>query len=137
MKTSNDTLCERAVLQDARRVVVKVGTHSIATRSGRPDYKALRRIVNGVSDSRFAPDAAVTREQLVTILFRRAGDGARADLSVFPDAGEISGYARDAMSWAVARGLVNGVSRDGAALLSPRGGATRAQVAAILMRFLG
>ena len=94
-------------------------------------------IVNGVSDSRFAPDAAITREQLVTILFRRAGDGARADLSVFPDAGEISGYARDAMSWAVARGLVNGVSRDGAALLFPRGGATRAQVAAILMRFLG
>ena len=94
-------------------------------------------IVNGVSDSRFAPDAAVTREQLVTILFRRAGDEARADLSVFPDAGEISGYARDAMSWAVARGLVNGVSRDGAALLFPRGGATRAQVAAILMRFLG
>jgi len=54
MKTSNDTLCERAVLQDARRVVVKVGTHSIATRSGRPDYKALRRIVNGVSALRKA-----------------------------------------------------------------------------------
>ena len=54
MKTSNDTLCERAVLQDARRVVVKVGTHSIATRSGRPDHKALRRIVRGVSALRKA-----------------------------------------------------------------------------------
>ena len=59
------------------------------------------------------------------------------NLCPFHPEGEISGYARDAMSWAVARGLVNGVSRDGAALLFPRGGATRAQVAAILMRFLG
>ncbi len=54
MKVSNDTLCERAVLQDARRVVVKVGTHSIATKSGRPDHKALRRIVRGVSALRKA-----------------------------------------------------------------------------------
>ena len=54
MKTDSDTLRERAVLQDARRVVVKVGTHSIATRSGRPDYRALRRIVGGVSALRKA-----------------------------------------------------------------------------------
>ena len=93
-------------------------------------------IVNGVSADRFAPDAPVTREQLVTILYRYAGGGETADLSVFSDAGTVSDYAREAMSWAVARGLVNGIARDGDVILSPRGGATRAQVAAILMRFL-
>ena len=48
MNEQNNLMKERAVLQDARRVVVKVGTHSIATKSGRPDYKALRRVVDGV-----------------------------------------------------------------------------------------
>jgi len=48
MRAQKDLLKERAVLKDARRVVVKVGTHSIATRSGRPDYAALRRVVDGV-----------------------------------------------------------------------------------------
>ena len=94
-------------------------------------------IVNGVSADRFAPDALITREQLVAILFRYAGDdGQRAPLAVFPDAPEISAYARDAMSWAVAHGLINGIDRGGSVTLSPRGGAARAQVAAILMRFL-
>jgi hypothetical protein len=93
-------------------------------------------IVNGVAPDRFDPEAPITREQLVTILFRYAGDEARASLDTFPDAGEVSDYAREAMSWAIARGLVNGIARDDTAYLSPRGGATRAQVAAILMRFL-
>ena len=48
MKESENLLKERAVLRDARRVVVKVGTHSIAKKTGRPDYAALRRVVNGV-----------------------------------------------------------------------------------------
>ena len=100
------------------------------------DWAYENGIVNGVSPDRFAPEAPITREQLVTILFRYAGDEARASLDAFPDAGEVSDYAREALSWAIARGLVNGIARDGAAYLSPRGGATRAQVAAILMRFL-
>ena len=48
MKNKGNLLKERAVLKDARRVVVKVGTHSIAKKTGRPDYAALRRVVNGV-----------------------------------------------------------------------------------------
>ena len=101
------------------------------------DWAYETGIVNGVAPDRFAPETPITREQLVTILFRYAGDdGSRAGLDAFPDAGEISGYAREAMSWAIARGLVNGVGKGDTSYLSPRGGATRAQVAAILMRFL-
>ena len=55
-----------------------------------------------------------------------------ADLSVYTDAGTVSGFASDAMSWAVGNGLINGTS---ATILSPKGTATRAQVATILMRF--
>lgn len=54
MKEANNLLKERAVLQDARRVVVKVGTHSIAKKTGRPDYAALRRMVNNVCELRKA-----------------------------------------------------------------------------------
>ena len=54
MKNKNDLLRERAVLCDARRVVVKVGTHSIAKKTGRPDYAALKRVVHGVSELRKA-----------------------------------------------------------------------------------
>ena len=52
MKGIESLIKERAVLKDARRVVVKVGTHSIAKKSGRPDYGALRRVVNGVCELR-------------------------------------------------------------------------------------
>ena len=77
------------------------------------------------------------REQLVTVLFRWAGDdGVRADLSAFPDAGSVARYARDAMAWAVGRGIVNGVGSGSVSTLSPRAGASRAQVAAMLMRCL-
>ena len=100
------------------------------------DWAYENGIVNGVAPDRFDPEAPITREQLVTILFRYAGDEARAGLDGFPDADEVSGYAREALSWAIARGLVNGVARGDTAFLSPRGGATRAQVAAILARFL-
>ena len=54
MKEIANLLKERAVLQDARRVVVKVGTHSIAKKSGRPDYTALKRVVDGVCSLRKA-----------------------------------------------------------------------------------
>ena len=94
-------------------------------------------IVNGVGEGRFAPDNPVTREQLAVML-RNYADAmryptfARADLSKFSDAGSVSSWARDAMSWANAVGLVNGV---GGGRLNPGGQATRAQVAAILHRF--
>ena len=100
-------------------------------------WAAHEGIVNGMTPDRFAPDAPVTREQLVTILFRYAGDdGVRADLVTFPDAGTVSNYAKQAMSWAVGHGIVNGVGNGETAILSPRTGASRAQVAAIMMRYL-
>ena len=95
-------------------------------------------IVNGHADGSFAPDEAVTREQLAAILYRYAqyakrDTSAAASLSGYTDGGAVSGYAGTAMAWANAEGLITGT--DGNALL-PRSSATRAQVAAILMRFL-
>lgn len=95
-------------------------------------------VVNGVGDNLFAPDQSVTREQLAAILYRYAAllkldTSASADLTAFADGHTVSPYARDAMSWAVANGLINGVGSD---LLAPAGTATRAQVAAILVRFM-
>ena len=95
-------------------------------------------LVNGVGQGRFAPEEPVSREQLVTILWRytaaQGGDTtASAELSAFADANTVSSYARSAMAWAVGAGLVNGTS---ATQLSPRSGASRAQVAAILMRYI-
>ena len=95
-------------------------------------------IVNGYSDGRFAPNASITREQLAAILYRYAAyknqDVAKkADLSAFTDAGSVSAYAKEALAWANAAGLVNGTV---SGTLNPQGGATRAQAAMILMRWL-
>ena len=101
-------------------------------------WAAANSIVQGVSDSRFAPNVPVTREQMATILYRYAnhagvaGDGGSGSLDGFRDASAVSGYAVQAMGWAVDRGLISGV---GDQRLSPGGSATRAQVAAILQRF--
>lgn len=101
-------------------------------------WAAANGIVQGVSDSRFAPNVPVTREQMATILYRYAnhagvaGDGGSGSLDSFRDASAVSGYAVQAMGWAVDRGLISGV---GDQRLSPGGSATRAQVAAILQRF--
>lgn len=95
-------------------------------------------IVNGYSDTAFGPDDAVTREQLAAMLqsfstWRGDADGARSDLSGYEDASAVSGWALDAVEWANAQGLLNGTS---ATTLAPQGQATRAQVAAMLQRFL-
>ena len=79
------------------------------------------------------PNAAVTREQLVTMLYRFAGESATAaDLNGYADGGEVSDWARDAFAWAIEHIIITGVD-DGT--LAPRSTATRAQCAAILMRF--
>ena len=93
-------------------------------------------IVNGVSDTEFQPDRAITREELAAILYRYAAYKgydvtASADLSGYSDAGTISPYAVEAMQWANAAGIVNGTS---GTTLAPQGGAIRAQAAAMLMR---
>lgn len=91
-------------------------------------------IVNGISEDHFAPEGVLTREQLATILHRMAGlPAAEADLSSFPDAGKISAFAGDAMTWAVEQGILQG---DNAGNLMPVGNASRAQIATILMRYL-
>ena len=87
---------------------------------------------NGVSDGT-NPNAPITREQLVTMLYRYAGSpAADGSLASFTDAGKVSAYAVDAMGWAVSTGLIAGT---GSNTLDPQGSATRAQVATILMRF--
>ncbi len=92
-------------------------------------------VSQGISDGT-SPNAPITREQLATMLYRYAAaagqdTSASGSLSAFSDGSSVSGYAREAMAWAVGSGLISG---DGGAL-NPAGSATRAQVAAILMRF--
>ena len=99
-------------------------------------WAAENGIVNGVNDTEFAPGDDLTRQQLVTILYRYAESkgydvSASADLSGYPDAGQVQDYAQPAMAWAVAEGIVEGVDGN----LNPTGDATRAQIATILMRF--
>ncbi len=101
-------------------------------------WAAQNGIVNGVSDTEFAPGDDITREQLAVILYRYAACqgydvSQRADLSGFGDASSIRPYAQEALSWAHAQGLVLGFE-DGS--LRPQGTASRAQIAAVLMRFL-
>lgn len=122
-----------------------VGTGSISfsdVRSGSYYEKAVawaaaNGIVTGTGSTSFSPDAKVTREQLAAILYRYAqykklDTDAGAKLDSFSDAGNVSGYASEALSWAVSEGLINGAS----GRLTPKGDATRAQVAAILHRFV-
>ena len=94
-------------------------------------------IDNGISDGT-NPGSAVTRQQLVALLYRYAtlmgyANDARADLSVYPDAGTVASYAVEPMQWSVANNIVAGTS-DG--ILNPTGTATRAQFAVILYRFM-
>ena len=93
-------------------------------------------VVNGYEDNTFRPNTAITREQLAAILMNYASYkgqdvSARADLSNYTD--QPSTWAEEAMQWAVAEGLISGMTED---TLQPQGNATRAQVAAILERFL-
>jgi lactocepin len=102
-------------------------------------WAANNGIVNGVGKNVFAPDASITREQIATMLYRYAGaEAAKEDkLSAFPDAAKVSDWAKEALNWAVASGLINGVAdANGTASLEPQATATRAQIATILMRWL-
>lgn len=97
-------------------------------------------IVKGVGKNRFAPNDPLTREQIAAILFRyssvKGETENRADISLFPDYGKVGGYAVDAMRWAFAEGLINGVGTSNGSFLDPQGYATRAQVATILSRYM-
>ena len=100
-------------------------------------WAAANGIVTGVSDTTFAPDAAITRESLAVILYRYAAmneqaQGEKGDLTAFADGASVSDWAVDAMAWAVGEGILTGKSGN---TLDPQGTATRAEVATILMRF--
>ena len=97
-------------------------------------WAASEGVVNGTSETTFDPNAAITREQIATILFRYAGAEAVEEdhLKDFTDADKISAYAVDAMNWAVANGLIKGLTDT---TVAPRATATRAQIATILMRY--
>lgn len=104
-------------------------------------WAAENGVVSGIGGSRFDPSGFVTREQTAEILYNYAHSkgydvSARADLTAFPDAGSVSGWAEKALSWANAAGLINGTVRDGRTILDPQGSASRAQVAMILMNYV-
>lgn len=98
-------------------------------------------IVSGMSATTFVPDGLITREQMAVLLYgytekyAPAYLGGAAPLNGFPDAASVSNWAYAAMSWAVGNGLISGIASDGADYLAPSGGATRAQIAAIMMRY--
>lgn len=98
-------------------------------------------LVNGMQEGKFCPQENITREQMAAILYRYAQYNAQdvsgmADLSAFPDELTVSGWAENAMCWAVAKGIIGGLQTGETTILLPQGNATRAQVATILMRFL-
>ena len=91
-------------------------------------------VIEGVSNTIFATHANVNREQVVAALYRYASAEAIAEdaLADFTDADKISDWAKEAMNWAVASGLINGMAET---TLAPQGNATRAQIATVLMRY--
>lgn len=94
-------------------------------------------VVAGVSATQFAPNEALTREQMVTMLFGYAGreetlSGSDGALASYQDQASVSGWAREAMAWAVSSGVISGTS---ATTLAPQKIGTRAEVATVLMQF--
>ena len=100
-------------------------------------WAAEQKIVSGYGNGKFGPNDSVTRQQVVTILHRYTqskGKNAASGggLSAFKDGGKTAGWALDAMKWAVSAGIING---KGKGILDPMGGATRAEIAAMVMRY--
>lgn len=97
-------------------------------------WAAQNGIVSGIDANRFSPNAAITREQLAAILYRYAGTPSTSGtLDRFQDASKISDYATTAMQWAVEQGVISGRGNN---TLDPRGTASRAEVAQMLMNFV-
>ncbi len=97
-------------------------------------WAAQKGIVSGYGNGQFGPDDQISREQLAVMLYQYAGAPAHSDKGLnFQDANEVSPYAQEAMCWAVENGIISGT---GKGTLEPKGTATRAQVASVLMRLL-
>ena len=107
-------------------------------------WAANNGIVAGIGDGKFAPDASITREQLASIMMRYASFRGLRDpdchmmLIGFPDSDKISSWAGEGMSWAAGSGLISGKpnAADGRNYLDPKGTATRAEFASILLRYI-
>lgn len=98
------------------------------------NWAAGASVVSGYGGGLFGPEDFITREQLATMLWRYAGSPVEAAQTLnFTDSGEVSGYALDAIRWAVGKRIINGM---GGGLLAPQGLATRAQVAQMLKNYL-
>ena len=101
-------------------------------------WASANGVVLGVGEGLFAPDADITREQIAVILYKytklKGGDVSKtADLTAFTDAADVSDWAKDALSWAVAEGLIQGMGEN---TVAPTATANRAQIAAILTRYM-
>lgn len=101
-------------------------------------WAASEGIVQGYEDGTYQPDAYISRQQLATILYRYSGQAKVEEnvLSQYPDAGQVAGYAEEAMNWAVANGFIRGVANGSVTTLNPASTATRAELSTILMRYL-
>ncbi len=101
-------------------------------------WAAQNGIIKGYGNGEFGPDDKITREQIVTVLYQYAvykgyKTAALADLSGYTDSSSVSEWARAAMQWAVAEGLINGI---GNSSLAPGGTATRAEITVLIYRFI-
>ena len=101
-------------------------------------WAAENGIVEGNGDGTFNPNGFITRQQVAVILYRYSGEEAVSEdmLSSYPDGSKVANYAREAMNWAVAKGLIQGVANGETATLNPAATATRGQMATIFMRDL-
>lgn len=98
------------------------------------NWAAANGIVNGIGNDKFAPNVPITREQLATMLWRYEGCPTPTKNSLdFKDADKVSDYAKTALYWANEKGIING---KGNGILDPRGTATRAETAQVLMNYL-
>lgn len=112
--------------------------------AGAVRWAADSGVVKGYDNGNFGPDDAVTREQMVTILYRFAqhkgydvSAGEDTNILSFNDALTVSEYAIPAMQWACGSGMVNGIAQEGEMFLAPKDTTTRAQIATLMMRFQG
>lgn len=93
-------------------------------------------VTAGTGDGKFDPEARVTREQFAVFLYRDAGAPFVGGTIRFSDAGNVSAWAKDAMLWAIRSGIISGSNENGKLLLRPKGNATRAETATMLMQYL-
>lgn len=104
-------------------------------------WGVVHGIASGTGEGRFSPDGQLTREQMATMLYSFSSQYLKkemapgADLSGYPDQGQVSEWAVQAMSWAVGQGIISGSSNGGIITLNPKQPTTRAEVAAMLKAF--